>query len=227
MTWSPFLSDFTPGADLDHHARALVARGSPGTGPSGSAPESVNSSVWQIPVARISTITSPALGPSSCTVSTLSGSPALCATAARTSMPASPLAACSRCQPDSEPDCIARWQGPARGAGNDAGATTLFYPRRVRTRYDRRQKPANGLRPRRVATSNNRNRGGKNGEARMGRALAFGVSLLGGLVMTRRGPCRRSRHHQDRRAEVRHRQLGARRDRAPRAGRRRRASRSR
>src|SRR6476469_4495717 len=57
-----------------------------GNNPSGSAPERVNSSVWQIPVALISTSTSPAFGPSSRTVSTVSGAPALCATAARTSI---------------------------------------------------------------------------------------------------------------------------------------------
>src|SRR5919106_2474652 len=91
MTWSPFLSDLTSGPT----STTTPAPSCPkiaGNSPSGSAPERVNSSVWQIPVARISTITSPALGPSSCTVSTLSGSPALCATAARTSMLASPVA---------------------------------------------------------------------------------------------------------------------------------------
>ncbi len=48
-----------------------------GKRPSGSAPERVNSSVWQIPVALISTSTSPAFGPASCTVSIVSGAPAL------------------------------------------------------------------------------------------------------------------------------------------------------
>src|ERR1044071_3290915 len=56
-----------------------------GKSPSGSAPERVNSSVWQMPVALISTSTSPAFGPSRRTVSIVSGAPALCATAARTS----------------------------------------------------------------------------------------------------------------------------------------------
>src|SRR5688572_26786419 len=60
-----------------------------GNRPSGSAPESVNSSVWQIPVALISTSASPARGPSSSTVSIASGAPALCATAALTFMNAS------------------------------------------------------------------------------------------------------------------------------------------
>ena len=49
-------------------------RGSPGNSPSGSAPESVNSSVWQMPVALISTSTSPACGPSRWTVSIAAGS---------------------------------------------------------------------------------------------------------------------------------------------------------
>src|ERR1035441_7467730 len=57
-----------------------------GNSPSGSAPESVYLSVWQIPVALISTNTSPALGPASCTVSIVSGWPASKAIAARTSI---------------------------------------------------------------------------------------------------------------------------------------------
>src|ERR1700733_12860418 len=57
-----------------------------GNRPSGSAPERVNSSVWQMPVALISTSTSPARGPSSCTVVTSRGLPGPNATAARTSM---------------------------------------------------------------------------------------------------------------------------------------------
>src|SRR5271170_4837095 len=57
-----------------------------GNRPSGSAPESVYLSVWQIPVALTSISTSPAFGPSSCTVSMVSGLPASNATAALTSM---------------------------------------------------------------------------------------------------------------------------------------------
>src|SRR6187549_3574613 len=64
-----------------------------GKSPSGSAPERVNSSVWQMPVALISTSTSPAFGPASWTVSMASGAPARCATAARTSTVISSLAA--------------------------------------------------------------------------------------------------------------------------------------
>src|SRR3546814_1796682 len=58
--------------------------------PAGSAPDSVYLSVWQMPDALISTSTSPALGPSSCTVSIDSGWPASNATAARTSMGKAP-----------------------------------------------------------------------------------------------------------------------------------------
>src|SRR5258706_4492170 len=85
MTWSPFLSVVTP-APTSTTTPAPSCPRIAGKSPSGSAPERVNSSVWQIPVALISTSTSPALGPSSRTVSTTSGSPALCATAARMSM---------------------------------------------------------------------------------------------------------------------------------------------
>src|SRR4029078_8058289 len=52
----------------------------------GSAPERVNSSVWQTPVALISTSTSPAFGPSRSTSSMTSGLPAAYATAARVFM---------------------------------------------------------------------------------------------------------------------------------------------
>ena len=57
-----------------------------GKRPSGSAPDSVYSSVWQMPVALISTSTSPAFGPSRSTVSIVSGAPAFQATAARVFM---------------------------------------------------------------------------------------------------------------------------------------------
>ena len=63
-----------------------------GKSPSGSSPERVKASVWQTPVALTSTSTSPALGPSSCTVSMLSGFPAPVASAARTSIAPSPVA---------------------------------------------------------------------------------------------------------------------------------------
>src|ERR1700732_3635285 len=61
-----------------------------GNNPSGSAPESVYLSVWQIPVALISTSTSPSFGPSRSTVSTDRGFPASQATAARTCIAVSP-----------------------------------------------------------------------------------------------------------------------------------------
>src|SRR5690606_18384187 len=57
-----------------------------GKRPSGSAPESVKSSVWQIPVALISIRTSPAFGPSRSTSTISSGFPAWNATAARVFM---------------------------------------------------------------------------------------------------------------------------------------------
>src|SRR5262245_33937317 len=84
MTWSPFFTEVTPGPT----STTIPAPSCPriaGNRPSGSAPERVNSSVWQIPVALISTSTSPAFGPSRRTFSIVSGAPALCATAARTS----------------------------------------------------------------------------------------------------------------------------------------------
>src|SRR6476620_5053831 len=81
MTWSPFCTDVTPGPT----STTIPAPSWPkitGNNPSGSAPERVNSSVWQTPVALISTSTSPAFGPSSSTSSTTSGLPASYATAA-------------------------------------------------------------------------------------------------------------------------------------------------
>src|SRR5215471_9381574 len=57
-----------------------------GNNPSGSAPDSVNSSVWQMPVALISTRTSPAFGPSRSTSRISSGLAFSTATAARVFM---------------------------------------------------------------------------------------------------------------------------------------------
>src|ERR687894_1479889 len=71
-------------AYLHHYPRAPSCPNTEGKSPSGSAPESVNSSVWQTPVAAISTSTSPSLGPSNSTVSIFNGSPAPKATAAFT-----------------------------------------------------------------------------------------------------------------------------------------------
>src|SRR5471032_932192 len=62
-----------------------------GNRPSGSATDNVNWSVWQMPVALISTSTSPAFGPSRSTVSMLKGAPAFQATAARVFMGFSPM----------------------------------------------------------------------------------------------------------------------------------------
>src|SRR3569833_3873620 len=81
MTWSPFFSDVTP-------APTSITTPAPswpkitGNKPSGSAPERVNSSVWQTPEALISIRTSPALGPSRSTSSITRGCPAAYATAA-------------------------------------------------------------------------------------------------------------------------------------------------
>src|SRR5262249_37966922 len=85
MTWWPFFNEVTPGPTSTTTPAPSWPRIA-GNSPSGSAPESVNSSVWQTPVALSSTISSPAFGPSSCTVAISSGLPAAVATAARTSM---------------------------------------------------------------------------------------------------------------------------------------------
>ena len=85
MTWSPFLTLVTPAPT----STTMPAPSWPriaGKRPSGSAPDSVNSSVWQMPVALISTSTSPALGPSRSTSMISSGFPAATATAARVFM---------------------------------------------------------------------------------------------------------------------------------------------
>src|SRR4029079_16591671 len=92
MTWSPFASVDTPGPTSTTTPAPSCPRIA-GNKPSGSAPERVNSSVWQMPVALISTSTSPAFGPSRRTVSTTSGAPAWCATAALTSIVFSRLSA--------------------------------------------------------------------------------------------------------------------------------------
>ena len=64
MTWSPFFTEVTPGPTSTTTPAPSWPRIA-GNNPSGSAPESVNSSVWQMPVALISTRTSNAFGPSS------------------------------------------------------------------------------------------------------------------------------------------------------------------
>src|SRR5262249_23298060 len=82
MTWSPFLTLVTPAPT----STTMPAPSWPriaGNSPSGSAPESVNSSVWQIPAAFTSRSPSPAFGPSRSTSVTVSGLPLSKATAAR------------------------------------------------------------------------------------------------------------------------------------------------
>src|SRR5436190_6560907 len=85
MTWSPFVTEVTPAPPSTTTPAPSWPRIA-GNKPSGSAPESVNSSVWQTPVALTSIMTSPSRGPSSWTVVISSGLPAAVATAARTSM---------------------------------------------------------------------------------------------------------------------------------------------
>src|SRR4051794_20127086 len=82
MTWSPFFRLVTP-LPISTPTPAPSWPRIDGNRPSGSAPDRVNSSVWQMPVALTSTRTSPSRGPSRSTVSMLSFSPALRATAAR------------------------------------------------------------------------------------------------------------------------------------------------
>ncbi len=96
MTWSPFFKLVTPGP-VSTTTPAPSCPRMAGNRPSGSAPDNVYSSVWQIPVALISTSTSPARGPSSSTVSMLSGAFALRAMAARTFMAASLVRVRRRC----------------------------------------------------------------------------------------------------------------------------------
>src|SRR5712691_2973617 len=82
MTWSPFFTLATPAPT----STTMPAPSWPriaGNSPSESAPENVNSSVWQMPVALTSTSTSPAFGPSRSTSVTVSGLPLSKATAAR------------------------------------------------------------------------------------------------------------------------------------------------
>src|ERR1700689_899803 len=81
MTWSPLRKEVTPGPT----STTIPAPSWPsiaGNKPSGSAPDRVNSSVGQTPLALISTRTSPALGPSKSTVTISKGLRAATATAA-------------------------------------------------------------------------------------------------------------------------------------------------
>src|SRR5690606_29429673 len=82
MTWSPFLRLATPGPTSTTTPAPSWPRIA-GKMPSGSAPDSVNSSVWQMPVAFTSISTSPSFGPSRSTSTISSGLPAAKATAAR------------------------------------------------------------------------------------------------------------------------------------------------
>ena len=75
ITWSPFASVVTP-RPVSRTTPAPSWPKMTGNWLSGSAPERVNSSVWQTPVAWISTSTSPSFGPSRSTSSTTKGLPA-------------------------------------------------------------------------------------------------------------------------------------------------------
>src|SRR5690606_6989399 len=81
MTWSPFFSEVTPGPTSTTTPAPSWPRIA-GKIPSGSAPLRVNASVWQMPVALISTRTSPARGPSRSTSVMERGALAAVATAA-------------------------------------------------------------------------------------------------------------------------------------------------
>src|SRR5262249_55465471 len=116
MTWSPLFTLVTPLPTSTTPAPSWPRIA--GNRPSGSAPERVNSSVWQTPVALISTITSPSRGPPRWTVEISSGLPADVATAARTSM-AIPL--CLRPLCDNGLAAFPRWVLPhSTGLGTSA-----------------------------------------------------------------------------------------------------------
>src|SRR5215212_963003 len=90
MTWSSLASVVTP-APTSTTTPAPSWPRMAGNRPSGSSPDKVNQSVWQMPVALTSTSTSPARGPSRSTVSIVRGSPAFQATAARVFIASSPV----------------------------------------------------------------------------------------------------------------------------------------
>src|SRR5262245_41248287 len=116
MTWSPVRTEVTPGPT----STTMPAPSCPriaGKRPSGSAPERVNSSVWQTPVALISTSTSPAFGPSSVTVVTSSGLPFSNATAARTSIAVSPWSRSLVPPPTKRSGIASTNTGPANAKG--------------------------------------------------------------------------------------------------------------
>src|SRR5450755_2673398 len=81
ITWSPGLTLVTP-APTSSTMPPPPCPTIPGNKPSGSAPDRVNASVWQTPVATMRTKTSPAFGPARSTSSMLRGLPASQATAA-------------------------------------------------------------------------------------------------------------------------------------------------
>ena len=121
MTWSPFFTLVTPGPTSTTTPAPSWPRIA-GKMPSGSAPDSVNSSVWQMPVALISTSTSPALGPSRSTSMISSGFPAATATAARVFMGYPPMRFSSAFQEIDEGSSAAIMQLDRRLAAGEAWA---------------------------------------------------------------------------------------------------------
>ena len=183
MTWSPRRNVVTPGPTSTTTPAPSWPRMA-GKRPSGSAPDRVNSSVWQMPLALISIRTSPALGPSSCTVSTVSGAPAACATAAFTSMRFAP--------PPMEPPfcqlCATDGKGvgcPIRRIGDTTCSSCL--PGAIHVAADCRPRPL----PRCPFGSR-----AAGGPRRCGRAAGRGALQGRVLARLRRGPradCRRLR----------------------------------
>src|SRR6185312_12724722 len=82
ITWSPTCSEVTPSPTSSTMPPPSCPRIT-GNIPSGSAPDNVNASVWQTPVATMRSSTSPAFGPATSTCSIDNGLPASQATAAR------------------------------------------------------------------------------------------------------------------------------------------------
>src|SRR5690349_3830675 len=82
MTWSPGFTEVTP-APTSRTSPAPSWPSTEGKMPSLSKPSSVYASVWQMPVAMISTSTSPGLGPSRSSSTISSGCLGAKATAAR------------------------------------------------------------------------------------------------------------------------------------------------
>src|SRR5437016_80040 len=142
MTWSPFFRLVTPGPVSTTMPAPSWPRMA-GKRPSGSAPDSVKASVWQMPVALISTRHSPARGPSRLTVSMVSGAPALRATAARTSMDPPPASGKSATKSAPDPD---RQRHGEQHADDDDARLLMVAQRRAgeRAEGEHRGRPHQG-----------------------------------------------------------------------------------